>query len=571
MKDGSQEKGKEFATITNDHSKGPSSGFDIFDLEGEISNSETLPIKYLLNLEKNARDQKGSHILEMDETSNGSNQPYDLIENQDVNEDYADGNTESVVFIQGSEQSTSNEEESEDSLLSDDKSENYEPVLMKSGVKNEELYANDKGEYTDIPGKPYNKKHLKYILNMTQSEVEDEQKHKNETETKLNKEPNGQIIARPFGVRLSENNSYDDKDNKELTDKVLKNYFSLEENDTVLESFQLGDSVLRIGSEKNVSEENDTIQSAAEDVLQINGTNDNYGNQNSTAGKVVRVKVISQEPTIQENYTSLQDINGRQPKHTSHAFNNNQDQAEKIVVEKLFVDPCMNLHCKRGKICEMDLQGNPSCVCQEPKFCPPGNVNDHVCGTDNKTYDSPCHLFGTKCKLEGTKEGSHLHLDYQGHCKSIPPCSEYELALFPYRMRDWLKNVLVQLYERDLENSGFLSDKQRDKVKKIYENEKRLLEGDHNIDLLLRDFKKNYYMYVYPVHWQFNQLDRNLMDRLLTRSELAPLRVPLVPMEHCVTAFFQKCNTNKDKHISLTEWCQCFGIREDDINEDLLF
>ena len=40
-----------------------------------------------------------------------------------------------------------------------------------------------------------------------------------------------------------------------------------------------------------------------------------------------------------------------------------------------------------------------------------------VCGTDNKTYDSSCHFFATKCALEGTKKGHKLHLDYLGACK----------------------------------------------------------------------------------------------------------------------------------------------------------
>lgn len=235
------------------------------------------------------------------------------------------------------------------------------------------------------------------------------------------------------------------------------------------------------------------------------------------------------------------------------------------------VAPCNNFHCKRGKMCKADGDGNPFCACQDPENCLPSNKNDLVCGTDNKTYTSVCHLFGTKCHLEGTKEGIHLHLDYQGPCKYIPPCTEYEFAHFPFRMRDWLRNVLMQLYERDQGTAGILSDKQRSKLKKIYENEKRLQDGHHNIELLVRDFQKNYHMYVYPVHWQFHQLDQHIMDRLLTHSELAALRAPLIPNEHCVNAFLQKCNTNNDRHISLWEWGRCFGIQEGDIDEDLLF
>ncbi|XP_044622233.2 SPARC-like protein 1 isoform X1 [Equus asinus] len=235
------------------------------------------------------------------------------------------------------------------------------------------------------------------------------------------------------------------------------------------------------------------------------------------------------------------------------------------------VDSCLNFQCKRGHICKADRQGKPHCVCQDPVTCPPSKLLDQVCGTDNHTYASSCHLFATKCRLEGTKKGHQLQLDYFGACKSIPACTDFEVIQFPLRMRDWLKNILMQLYEPNPEHAGYLNEKQRNKVKKIYLDEKRLLAGDHSIDLLLRDFKKNYHMYVYPVHWQFSELDQHPMDRVLTHSELAPLRASLVPMEHCITRFFDECDPNKDKHITLKEWGHCFGIKEEDIDENLLF
>ncbi|XP_063271114.1 SPARC-like protein 1 [Prinia subflava] len=234
-------------------------------------------------------------------------------------------------------------------------------------------------------------------------------------------------------------------------------------------------------------------------------------------------------------------------------------------------DTCQNFHCKRGKVCRADKQGKPHCICQDPAACPPTKDYEHVCGTDNRTYDGTCQLFGTKCQLEGTKMGRQLHLDYMGSCKYIPPCTDYEVHQFPLRMRDWLKNILIQYYERDLNTSGILTEKQRNKVKKIYQNDKRLVAGDHPLELLLHDFDKNYHMYVYPVHWQFHQLDQHPVDRLLTHSELAPLRASLVPMEHCITRFFQECDADHDKLVALKEWCHCFGIKEEDINENLLF
>ncbi|XP_071411773.1 SPARC-like protein 1 isoform X2 [Pithys albifrons albifrons] len=239
--------------------------------------------------------------------------------------------------------------------------------------------------------------------------------------------------------------------------------------------------------------------------------------------------------------------------------------------EQALLDPCWNFHCKRGKVCHVDKQGKPHCICQDPAACPSTKDYEHVCGTDNKTYDGTCQLFGTKCQLEGTKMGRQLHLDYMGSCKYIPPCTDYEVDQFPLRMRDWLKNILMQYYERDLNNSGILTEKQRIKIRKIYQNEKRLVAGDHTVELLLHDFEKNYHMYVYPVHWQFHQLDQHPVDRLLIHSELAPLRASLVPMEHCITRFFQECDGDHDKLIDLKEWCHCFGIKEEDVNENLLF
>ncbi|KAK7166117.1 hypothetical protein R3I93_006022 [Phoxinus phoxinus] len=235
-------------------------------------------------------------------------------------------------------------------------------------------------------------------------------------------------------------------------------------------------------------------------------------------------------------------------------------------------DPCENFRCKRGKTCKMNDENKPVCVCQEPSECPPSvNDFDHVCGTDNKTYDTSCQLFATKCSLDGTKIGHRLHLDYSGSCKFIAPCLESELVQFPLRMRDWLKNVLLQLYEHDSMSPGFLTAKQRIRVQKIYESERRLRSGDHPVELLQKDFEKNYNMYIYPVHWQFAQMDQHPSDRILSHSELAPLRVPLVPMEHCTSVFFQTCDADKDKLVSFKEWCSCFGIKEEDMDSNLLF
>lgn len=59
--------------------------------------------------------------------------------------------------------------------------------------------------------------------------------------------------------------------------------------------------------------------------------------------------------------------------------------------------------------------------------------------------------------------------------------------------------------------------------------------------------------------------------RSLSHSELAPLRVPLVPMEHCTSRFFQECDADKDKQVSFKEWTSCFGIRNGESNSMFLY
>ncbi|XP_075914245.1 SPARC [Petromyzon marinus] len=230
--------------------------------------------------------------------------------------------------------------------------------------------------------------------------------------------------------------------------------------------------------------------------------------------------------------------------------------------------PCGSYHCKEGKVCEVDETNQPMCICQDPSTCPKAlNDFEKVCGTDNATYGSSCHFHAHKCTLEGTKKGRRLHLDYLGPCKEITPCDDAELSEFPLRMRDWLKNVLVQTYNN---NPSQLTDKQQSRVKKMVENGKRLEAGDHSVEILRRDFVKNYKMFVYPVHWQFAQLDGTPGDQYLSHSELAPLRAPLVPMEHCTTRFFLSCDADSDAFVSLAEWATCFGVKPEDVSEDLL-
>lgn len=42
-------------------------------------------------------------------------------------------------------------------------------------------------------------------------------------------------------------------------------------------------------------------------------------------------------------------------------------------------DACLNHHCKKGKVCEVDESNTPMCVCQDPTTCPPAEAEfEHV-------------------------------------------------------------------------------------------------------------------------------------------------------------------------------------------------
>ncbi|XP_078269045.1 uncharacterized protein LOC144601010 [Rhinoraja longicauda] len=235
------------------------------------------------------------------------------------------------------------------------------------------------------------------------------------------------------------------------------------------------------------------------------------------------------------------------------------------------IDPCRMFHCGRGEVCELDVGGNPLCLCQDISTCPT-NVPDlqNVCSTNNETYENHCQFYASKCALESTT-AHRIHLDYVGPCKHMAPCLDTQLDEFPLRLRDWLKTILVQMYEQDRQSPGILSPAERATMKRLYNEQHLLPPGAHSPQMLLDDFTHNYHHFTYPVHWQFHQLDRHPVDGYLTHSELAPLREPGIPLEHCATRFFTACDTSGDAHVSLREWAKCFGLREEDIDANYIF
>ncbi|KAF3838854.1 hypothetical protein F7725_010622 [Dissostichus mawsoni] len=187
--------------------------------------------------------------------------------------------------------------------------------------------------------------------------------------------------------------------------------------------------------------------------------------------------------------------------------------------EQAFADnPCLDHHCKKGKVCEVDEDNTPMCVCQDPSSCP---------------------------AAEGEFE----------HTSTLPGLRAERVPSEDERLAEERSGYSVRARRGEQP-----ADREAEaQVKKIFENEKRLTAGEHSLDLLAHDFEKNYNMYIFPVHWQY-----------LTHSELSPLRAPLIPMEHCTTRFFEECDADSDKYIALEEWSNCFGIKEQDVDKDLI-
>ncbi|XP_058883845.1 SPARC-like protein 1 [Acipenser ruthenus] len=422
---------------------------------------------------------------------------------------------------------------------------NDQDFTSKEEQANDEVQQND--DYT-----------FENVVNSTDIREEDNESQEESQDQDDNKGTKTMVEAQEDEGEKQEDNSRSHQDEavQDVTDSTQESEIS--SNDSADPS---KDNVSK--KNKNVQAKKATEQGNGHQELPKSDQNEQLEASDNTVEKSRKRKYGKQASVIGMNPVLIRATEDLYPQ---------DGLARTVNVQEALINPCEGIRCKRGKTCKANEENKPECVCQDPSSCLPSvNEFEHVCGTDNKTYDTSCQLFATKCSLEGTKKGHRLHLDYTGSCKYIAPCLNDELAQFPLRMRDWLKNVLLQLFELDMKTPGFLTAKQHLRAQKIYESQRHLQAGDHSIELLARDFEKNYNMYIYPVHWQFAQMDQHQADRHLSHSELASLRAPLIPMEHCTSQFFQECDADKDKQVSFKEWCYCFGIKDEDMDANLLF
>ncbi|XP_045116966.1 follistatin-like isoform X2 [Portunus trituberculatus] len=78
---------------------------------------------------------------------------------------------------------------------------------------------------------------------------------------------------------------------------------------------------------------------------------------------------------------------------------------------------CIGVRCGGSKKCVMDEQMNPRCL-SCPESCPLSQRRRHLCGTDQRTYSSPCHLKQASCLA-----GAVILRAYKGPCQEDATCN----------------------------------------------------------------------------------------------------------------------------------------------------
>lgn len=223
--------------------------------------------------------------------------------------------------------------------------------------------------------------------------------------------------------------------------------------------------------------------------------------------------------------------------------NENSDEENNIPI----IDACLKVHCGAGRVCEVDSDGEPQCVCVPE--CPiESESRRKVCSNHNETWSSDCAVYQQRClcikgdpKCKG-EDYKHVHIEYYGECRETPECTKDEMADFPRRMRDWLFNIMRDLADRQELTPHYLR-----------------MEREAETNLTRR--------WTNAAVWKFCDLDGHPPDRSVSRHELFPIRAPLMALEHCIAPFLNDCDSDGDHRITLQEWTKCLELEEGDIED----
>lgn len=267
--------------------------------------------------------------------------------------------------------------------------------------------------------------------------------------------------------------------------------------------------------------------------------------------------VVSEKPRKQKKYRR-----GRKPVKEPIAMTRETPNIDKKNVENdvekpiegttddndlLLMDPCLNVHCGAGRICQLDNTGEPQCICIPS--CPDEiDQRRKICSNHNETWSSDCAVYQQRCLCETKDEKCkgeqyrHVHIDYYGECRDMPDCSKEELVDFPRRMRDWLFNIMRDLADREELSPHYLK-----------------MEREAESNMTRR--------WINAAIWKFCELDGNPPDRSVSRHELFPIRAPLMSLEHCIGPFLNQCDADDNHRITIKEWADCLQLNEDEIED----
>ncbi|XP_033113909.1 SPARC-like [Anneissia japonica] len=211
-------------------------------------------------------------------------------------------------------------------------------------------------------------------------------------------------------------------------------------------------------------------------------------------------------------------------------------EAEKQV--KSFIrNPCNDIKCNQGEICALNDNYEATCTCAE--FCiePEYPIENSVCDTNNVTYPSECEFYRRKCLMP--KLLNDVELDYLGSCLDVGQmCSQSDLLEFPHQLQQWFYTNMEELTAGESVSVDLTSISQRESP--------------------IQDQSKSSKQFSKPLKYRFIMMDNAPQDRMLSHSELRPLRSPLVATQPCVVPFLNSCDTNHNSYIHIDEWLACF-------------
>nr|CAH7739719.1 unnamed protein product [Callosobruchus chinensis] len=269
---------------------------------------------------------------------------------------------------------------------------------------------------------------------------------------------------------------------------------------------------------------------------------DTYGSEKTRKHKKYRRKPAS-APSPVENEVKIEEDDEKAAGLPPLAAGGDIVEDSKVPM----IDPCLEVHCGAGRICQVDEKGEPDCVCIPN--CPVETESRRkVCSNHNETWTSDCAIYQQRClcdKGDDQCKGSqykHVHIEYYGECRDMPECSKEEMADFPRRMRDWLFNIMRDLADRQELTPHYLN-----------------LEREAESNLTRR--------WSNAAIWKFCELDGHPPDRSVSRHELFPIRAPLMSLEHCIAPFLDSCDSDDNHRITIKEWAKCLELQEDEIED----